>query len=147
MRRWATAAAVLVCAAGPAAAFDFEPVAPLDTAQVDPALLKNMLGAWEIRDKAGKKRCRIVLTREPAIGGMGIEIDPQCGKAYPAMDDVAGWRLLQNWTIDLIDPLRKTRIRFETPDDRYVAFGAAGDIAGMDNLLKIPDAPAQKPRR
>jgi hypothetical protein len=43
--------------------------------------------------------------------------------------------------------LRKTRIRFETPDDRYVAFGAAGDIAGMDNLLKIPDAPAQKPRR
>ena len=147
MRRWATAAAVLVCAAGPAAAFDFEPVAPLDTAQVDPALLKNILGAWEIRDKAGKKRCRIVLTREPAIGGMGIEIDPQCGKAYPAMDDVAGWRLLQNWTIDLIDPLRKTRIRFETPDDRYVALGAAGDIAGMDNLLKIPDAPAQKPRR
>jgi hypothetical protein len=147
MRRWAAAAAVLVCAAGPAAAFDFEPVAPLDTAQVDPAMLKNMLGAWEIRDKAGKKRCRIVLTREPAIGGMGIEIDPQCGKAYPAMDDVAGWRLLQNWTIDLIDPLRKTRIRFETPDDRYVAFGAAGDIAGMDNLLKIPDAPAQKPRR
>jgi hypothetical protein len=147
MRRWAAVAAVLVCAAGPAAAFDFEPVAPLDTAQVDPALLKNMLGAWEIRDKAGKKRCRIVLTREPAIGGMGIEIDPQCGKAYPAMDDVAGWRLLQNWTIDLIDPLRKTRIRFETPDDRYVAFGAAGDIAGMDNLLKIPDAPAQKPRR
>jgi hypothetical protein len=147
MRRWAAAAAVLVCAAGPAAAFDIEPVAPLDTAQVDPALLKNMLGAWEIRDKAGKKRCRIVLTREPAIGGMGIEIDPQCGKAYPAMDDVAGWRLLQNWTIDLIDPLRKTRIRFETPDDRYVAFGAAGDIAGMDNLLKIPDAPAQKPRR
>jgi len=147
MRRWAAVAAVLVCAAGPAAAFDFEPVAPLDTAQVDPALLKNMLGAWEIRDKAGKKRCRIALTREPAIGGMGIEIDPQCGKAYPAMDDVAGWRLLQNWTIDLIDPLRKTRIRFETPDDRYVAFGAAGDIAGMDNLLKIPDAPAQKPRR
>jgi hypothetical protein len=81
MRRWAAAAAVLVYAAGPAAAFDFEPVAPLDTAQVDPALLKNMLGAWEIRDKAGKKRCRIVLTREPAIGGMGIEIDPQCGKA------------------------------------------------------------------
>ena len=49
MRRCAAAAAVLVCAAGPAAAFDFEPVVPLDTAQVDPALLKNMLGAWEIR--------------------------------------------------------------------------------------------------
>jgi hypothetical protein len=108
MRPWAAAAAVLICTAEPAAAFDFEPVAPLDTAQVDPALLKGVLGAWEIRDKAGKRRCRIVLLREPAIGGMGVEIDPQCARGYPAMDDVAGWRLLENWTIDLIDPLRKT---------------------------------------
>jgi hypothetical protein len=147
MRPWAAAAAVLICAAGPAAAFDFEPVAPLNTAQVDPALLKGVFGAWEIRDKAGKRRCRIVLLREPAIGGMGVEIDPQCARAYPAMDDVAGWRLLESWTIDLIDPLRKTRIRFETPDSRYVALGEPGDIAGMDDLVKIPDAPAQKPSR
>ena len=148
MRRWAAAAAaVLICTAEPAAAFDFEPVAPLDTAQVDPALLKGVLGAWEIRDKAGKRRCRIVLLREPAIGGMGVEIDPQCARGYPAMDDVAGWRLLENWTIDLIDPLRKTRIRFETPDSRYVALGEPGDIAGMDDLIKIPDVPASKTSR
>ena len=106
-----------------------------------------MFGTWEIRDKAGQKRCRIVLSREPAIGGMGIEIGPDCARVYPAMADVAGWRLLEGWTIDLIDPLRKTRIRFETPDNRYVAFGEPGDIAGMDDLLKIPNAPAQKPRR
>jgi hypothetical protein len=63
------------------------------------------------------------------------------------MGDIAGWRLLESWTIDLIDPLRKTRLRFETPDDRYVAFGAPGDIAGMDDLVKLPDANAPKPRR
>jgi hypothetical protein len=147
MRRLALVATVLACAAGPAAAFEFEPVKPLDTAQVDAALLKDVFGAWEIRDKAGKKRCRIVLSREPAIGGMGVEVGEQCAKAYPAMADVAGWRLLEGWTIDLIDPLRKTRIRFETPDNRYVAFGEPGDIAGMDVLVKLPDAPAPKPRR
>ena len=146
MRFSAVAAVVLLCAVRPAAAFDFAPAPPLDTAQVDPALLKDMFGAWEIRDKAGRKRCRSVLLREPAIGGRGIEIGEQCAKAYPAMGDVAGWRLLEGWTVDLIDPLRKTRIRFETPDNRYVAVGEPADIAGMDDLVKLPDA-AQKPRR
>ena len=146
-KRWVIAAALFLGVAGPAAAFDFEPLKPLDTAAVSPALLNDVYGAWEIRDKSGKKRCRITLLREPAIGGLGVELDPQCAKAYPVMEDIAGWRLLENWTIDLIDPLRKTRIRFETPDNRYVAFGEKADIAGMDDLLKISNAPAQKPRR
>jgi hypothetical protein len=133
-------------AAGSAAAFEFSPLKPIDTAAVDPALLAGVFGPYEIRDKSGKKRCRIVLSREPAIGGMGVEVDPQCAKVYPAMADIAGWRLLEGWTIDLIDPLRKTRIRFETPDNRYVAFGAPADIAGMDVLVKVPNGPAQKRR-
>jgi hypothetical protein len=136
----------LLAAAGSAAAFEFSPVKPMDTAQVNPALLADVFGAYEIRNQSGTKRCRIVLTREPAIGGMGVEVDTQCAKVYPAMADIAGWRLLEGWTIDLIDPLRKTRIRFETPDNRYVAFGAPADIAGMDDLVKVPNAPAQKRR-
>jgi hypothetical protein len=143
-KRWAAAAALFLGVAGSATAFDFEPLKPLDTDAVNPALLNDVYGAWEIRDKSGKKRCRIVLLREPAIGGLGVEFDPQCAKAYPVMEDIAGWRLLQNWTIDLIDPLRKTRLRFETPDNRYVAFGAPADIAGMDDLVKISDAVPKK---
>jgi hypothetical protein len=140
------AAAAWAFAAGAASAYDFAPTKPIGTAQVDAALLANVFGAYEIRDKSGKKRCRIVLSREPAIGGMGVEVDPQCAKVFPAMADIAGWRLLEGWTIDLIDPLRKTRIRFETPDNRYVAFGAPADIAGMDDLVKVPNGPAQKRR-
>jgi hypothetical protein len=34
--------------------------------------------------------------------------------------------------------LRKTRLRFATPDYRYVAFGDDKDIAGIDNFVKIP---------
>ena len=60
--------------------------------------------------------------------------------------DIAAWRLLQDWTIDLVDPLRKTRVRFETPDNRYVAFGDDKDIAGMDKVVKISSkaAPGKK---
>ena len=109
-------------------------------------MLADVFGTYEIRDKSGRKRCRFVLLREAAIGGMGIDVDPQCKAAFPVMDDIAGWRLLQSWTIDLIDPLRKTRIRFETPDNRYVAFGDPADIAGMDDLVKLPNEPAKKRR-
>lgn len=130
-----------------ARAYDFAPAKPLDTAQLDPALLNDMFGAWEIRNNNGSKRCRIVLTREPAIGGMAVDLAPDCARNFPVMENIAGWRLLENWTIDLIDPLRKTRVRFETPDNRYVAFGEAGDIAGMDRLLKLPAKAAPKPRR
>lgn len=143
----ATVLSLAVLSALPARAYDFEPVKPMDTAEVDPAMLADVYGAYELRNRSGSKRCRIVLLKEPAIGGNGIEVDPGCKKAFPVMDDIAGWRLLESWTIDFIDPLRKVRIRFQTPDERYVAFGDPADIAGMDNLVKLPNAPAKKPRR
>jgi hypothetical protein len=146
MKRLVLAAVLL---AQPAFAFDFEPVKPLDLSQVDPAMANDLFGAYEIHNKSGSKRCRVVLLKEPAIGGMGIEVDPKCKAAFPVMDDIAGWRVLESWTIDLIDPLRKTRVRFETPDNRYVPFGNPADIAGMDELRKLPDSAGKdsKPRR
>ena len=60
------------------------------------------------------------------------------------MEDISAWRLLQGWSIDLVDPIRRIRIRFETPDNRYVPFGDAKDIAGMDELIKVKAKPGQK---
>jgi hypothetical protein len=139
-------ALALAVLAQPAQAYDFEVLKPLDTRELDPALVKGAFGAYEIRDKAGSKRCRIVLTQQQAIGGYAVEPAPDCARTFPVMADIAGWRLLEGWAIDLIDPLRKTRIRFSTPDERYVPSGNPRDIAGMDELRKLPDA-AAKPRR
>ncbi len=141
MRRGFLLIALTAGLIGPAFGFDFEPVKPMDVKAVNPALLSDIYGAWEIRDNSGKRRCRIELRKDSAIGGNQVAVAPGCDKAFPAMGDIAAWRLLQNWTIDLVDPLRKTRLRFETPDDRYVALGAPGDIAGMDNFLKIRGKP------
>jgi hypothetical protein len=73
------------------------------------------------------------------IGGYQIDVAPDCDKAFPVMGDIAAWRLLENWTIDLVDLLRKTRVRFETPDARYVPFGDEKDIVGMHELVKVRD--------
>jgi hypothetical protein len=145
----AFAAATLLAAMAPASvnvarAYDFPPIKPLDTKDVDPSMLTDIYGAWEIRDRSGKRRCRVTLLKEPGIGGNQIDVAPNCKTAFPVMDDIAGWRLLESWTIDFIDPLRKTRLRFETPDERYVAFGDDKDVAGMDQFIKLSDKPARK---
>lgn len=126
------AAALLI--AGPAAA-QFAPIKPLDLKQVDPALIGDTFGAWEIRDKSGKKRCRVVLKKEQAIGGYAIDVADDCKKTFPVMDEIAGWRLLEGWTIDLIDATRKTRVRFSTPDTRYVAIP---EVDGIETIVKPP---------
>jgi hypothetical protein len=94
---------------------------PMDTASVDPGLLKSMYGPWVISDATGNKRCKVVLTDEPTIGGSVIAVDPACEKTFPVMADIAAWRLMEGWGIDLADAERKTRIRFTTPDNAYVA--------------------------
>lgn len=117
-----------------ATAAEFRPLQPIDLTAPDDALQSDLYGSWEVHDRSGKKRCRVVLKRESAIGGSAIEVEPGCAKLFPVMGDIAGWRLMENWTIDFTDALRKTRIRFSTPDARYVAIP---EIDGIDGLAKL----------
>jgi hypothetical protein len=144
MRRGILLIALTISLTGRAAAYDFEPVKPIDVKDVDPAMLSDMYGPYEIRDKSGKKRCRVTLLKDFGIGGYQIEVAPGCDKAFPVMGDITAWQLREGWTVDLVDGLRKTRVRFETPDDRYVPFGDPKDIAGMDELLKVQAKPSKK---
>jgi len=130
--------------AGPAFAYDFAPVKPMDTEGVAPEMLADVYGTYEIRDKSGKRRCRVTLINDVGIGGQQIDVAPGCAKAFPVMGEITAWRLLEGWTIDLVDALRKTRVRFETPDERYVAFGDDKDLAGMHEFTKVQERPAQR---
>jgi hypothetical protein len=105
--------------AAPAAIAD--ELRPMDTAGVDPELLKSFYGPRVIADASGDKTCKVDLKDEPTIGGSVIDVDPGCAKVFPVMDEIAAWRLMESWGIDLVDATRKTRIRFTTPDDAYVA--------------------------
>ena len=92
---------------------------PMDTAVG--GMLKSIYGPWVITDQSGDKRCNVVLKDEPTIGGSVIDVDPTCSSVFPVMADIAAWRLMENWAIYLVDAERKTRIRFTTPDNEYVA--------------------------
>ncbi|MFG1421854.1 AprI/Inh family metalloprotease inhibitor [Roseixanthobacter liquoris] len=138
--RAALAAGLLALAAlapAPRARADdtFLPIAPLDTASADPAFVADMFGYYEIRDETGRKRCRIRLLKAPTIGGMQVEVGKTCAATFPIMGEITAWRLGEGWVIDLVDALRKTRVRFQTPDERYVAIPT---IDGIDTIEKLP---------
>jgi hypothetical protein len=107
---------------------------PLDLDSVDPDLLESFFGPWQIRDEVGDKLCKVTLKREGTIGGSQIDVDPGCVKAFPVMGDITAWRLKENWTIEFVDALRKTRITFETPDDTYIAEPQTDGIYTIEQL-------------
>lgn len=95
--------------------------APLDLDAIDPAMAADFLGDWSIQNADGSRSCKVILHKEPVIGGLQIDVDPDCAKVFPVMNDVASWRLLEGWEIVLVDATRKSLIRFFTPDNAYVA--------------------------
>lgn len=113
----------------------FEPLSPLDLDTVDPEFAADMFGRWTISDESGNRTCGVELLRPTTIGGMQINVDPACAEAFPVMGDITAWRLLEGWVIDLADAERKTRVRFSTPDERYVAIP---EVDGMATIEPVP---------
>lgn len=127
---WKTwALGLIVALTAPAAAQQ-----PLDLDTVDPAMVADFLGDWIIQNADASKTCKVTLHKDQAIGGMQIDVDPECGKAFPVMNDVAGWRLYEDWVIVLIDATRKSLIRFSTPDNAYIA---DPETDGITTIVKL----------
>jgi hypothetical protein len=112
----------------------FEPMPLLDLAGVNPEFADDMFGQWMIHDASGEKSCAIELKRDVTIGGMEIGVDPACEKVFPVMADITAWRLLEGWAIDLADVERKTRVRFSTLHERYVAIPEVDGIATIEQV-------------
>lgn len=119
----------------PSDAEEFSSLPSLNLDEVSPEFLDDMFGRWVISDASGVKTCEVTLEREATIGGMQIDVDPECAAAFPVMADITAWRLLEGWTIDLADAERKTRVRFSTPDERYVAIP---EVDGIDTIEPAP---------
>jgi hypothetical protein len=115
------------------AAASAQELMPMDTSGVDPVMLKSFYGSWLITDQSEAKRCNVVLKDEPTIGGSVIDVDPGCVRLFPVMGEIAAWRLMESWGIDLVDATRKTRVRFTTPDAAYIAIP---EVDGIYTILQ-----------
>ncbi|WP_119272252.1 AprI/Inh family metalloprotease inhibitor [Taklimakanibacter deserti] len=120
---------LVLLGASPAAA-----QALMDLEAVDPAMLDDFLGDWSIQNVDSSKTCRVTLSRETTIGGFVVDVDPDCGQVFPVMNDVAAWRLYEDWQIVFVDATKKSLIRFSTPDNAYVAEPEAD---GITTIVKL----------
>jgi hypothetical protein len=106
----------------------------MDLDNVDPAMLHDFLGDWSIQNADASKSCKVMLSSEVTIGGLEIDVDPTCAKAFPVMKHVTAWRLYEDWQIVLVDATRKSLISFSTPNDTYVA---DPQTDGITTIVKI----------
>ena len=121
---------LLLTSASPLAAQELK---LMDTSGVDPEMLNDIYGEWEVSDDTGGKRCQVTLKKEATIGGNEIEIAEGCAETFPVMSEITAWRLYEGWGIGFADATRKLRIHFFTPDERYVA---EPEVDGINTIVK-----------
>jgi hypothetical protein len=109
----------------------------MDLHAVDPEMLQEFLGDWSIQNADASKTCKVTLSSEATIGGLEIDVDPNCAKVFPVMKHVTAWHLYEDWQIVLVDATRKSLIRFSTPANAYVA---DPDTDGIATIVKLGGA-------
>lgn len=60
-------------------------------AQNAATLKKNMIGQWELSTTERSKTCVLTLKPETTPRGLGLELEPDCGKALPFTSTIVGW--------------------------------------------------------
>jgi hypothetical protein len=97
-RIWCRAVRIALLAFAVAGVAQAQPAPPVsDTAP-------DLIGAWEISNADRDKRCALTFSGDPAPGGLKLELDPECGNAFPALKDVVVWGLGPSDVVRLLDP-------------------------------------------
>ena len=115
---------LLSCAALPTSASD---------ASKERAFLTSLSGEWIIQGAKRNMTCRVILKDEATIGGSDLIVSPDCMKKFAVMGDVTAWRVNERGELHFVDALRKMRVRFQTPDNSYVAIP---EVDGIDRIEK-----------
>src|SRR5215831_7426552 len=52
---------------------------------------KEIVGAWEISNADRDRRCAVTFSVDPAPGGFKLDLEADCGLAFPPLKDVVAW--------------------------------------------------------
>jgi len=107
--------------------------APAVAASKERAFLKALSGEWIVLGAKRNTTCRVILKNEATIGGSEIIVSPDCTRKFAVMGDITAWRVSERGELHFVDALRKMRVRFQTPDNSYVAIP---EVDGIDRLEK-----------
>ena len=106
---------------------------PAVAASQERAFLTSLSGEWIVQGAKRTTSCRVILKNEATIGGLEIIVAPDCTKKFAVMGDITAWRVSERRELHFVDALRKMRVRFQTPDNAFVAIP---EVDGIDRLEK-----------
>ena len=71
-----------------------------------------MVGNWEFSNAQRDKRCAIVFKTDAGAHGMKLEIDKDCVKLFPFVNEIVGWSIAANDFLLLLDAKGKPVLEF-----------------------------------
>lgn len=73
---------------------------------------KAILGAYEFSNSDRDKICGVTLKADPAASGFRIEFDDRCAGAFPLVNSIVAWRMVESELLRFIDATGKAVIEF-----------------------------------
>jgi hypothetical protein len=113
-------------------------------AQTDAGVIAGLAGPWQFSD-AGGKTCAITFLSDAAIHGFALNADPACKEVWAQAGDLAGWTILEDGSLRLLDPLGKSLMDFPESDNglyQHLTDGKADySLANVDESDFTPAEP------
>lgn len=82
-----------------------------ETARATPAQVERALGAWELSNPAGDRKCEVAFRPERSGPGFAIAFHADCSGLFPAVGAVAAWSVAPSGAIRWLD--RAGTVQFE----------------------------------
>jgi hypothetical protein len=73
---------------------------------------KAMVGAWEFSNADRDKICTITFKADSIAIGMKLEFDSACGRLFPFIKEIAGWRRAENDFLRLLNAKGRSVLEF-----------------------------------
>lgn len=84
-----------------------------ETARATPAQVERALGAWELSNPAGDRKCEVAFRPERTGPGFAIAFHPDCAGLFPAVGVVAAWSVAPSGAIRWLDRAGAAQFEFD----------------------------------
>lgn len=87
-----------------------------DAARGAPARVERALGAWELSNPAGDRKCEVAFRADRAGSGFSLAFHSGCAALFPAVGQVAAWSVAPSGAIRWLDRAGTVLFEFDETD-------------------------------
>jgi hypothetical protein len=106
---------------------------------------KAMIGSWELSNAERDKICTAKFTSDNAVSGLKVTFDADCGKLFPPVRKIVGWKFPQDDLLYLVDAKGQALVEFSEVEDGIFEAPTPGlGVLFLQNPAAAAAAPKSK---